>query len=911
MNRNYRLSGAPRYEVGAARTAATRGIQFFGFVIACVAALSSAHCHAVPAPAGTPSERATVTSDASVDFDIETLKERGLDPALAQYFAEKPRFVGGVHRVSLSVNGQPRGTVDVRFDDHGNVCFDRTLIARARLRLPDELAPRRRRSLLAFLSGQSPLLPESAVDGAPGPPVGDAQPRGSDTERAVARDASRVALPGRSSASPFAENCYDYRSFQPQTEVNADSSRDLVEIVVPADALTRPRPGDNASSGGAGAMLNYNVVAGGSRSSGSRTATFVSADTEAGFNVGNWIVRSAQSYWRQQGQAEFQMPYVFAQKTDVETGYLIQFGQIAIRNPVVSGMPIEGVQLMPDDALAAVDSGSTIRGVATQQSRVEVRQAGILLYTTLVPAGPFLLRNVTLIDRSSLVEVTLIDDANNKRRFTVLPASLVAPRGAPAGLSLAVGRVYQYRGPTEMARPVVISVAKGWNVGRRSSVVAGAVVSSRHQAVGVNHAMPLFGNSVSVGTNAQISRSPALGERGASVGLSLSAQLPRDVSLNVQANRQSVGFRTLSDTLYDVPDAVRRSVYWDIMRNYRIRDVMSGSASWNSNQFGALSVSFNRFSTYAGFSGQHVAASWNRQFGRASLSINVDRSLGRGTTGDDTAIYASLSFPLGPVHLSTYVTRNGGMLRGGVNASQTVNDVVSYNVGAERGQDSGSERGFATLSLRPRYTQVSVSGSAQRNSGSLSAQVQGGIVATKEGVTLSPYGIGDTFGIVSTGDLSGVSISTPAGVVWTDARGKAVIGTIPAYTDVSTVVRTQTLPRDVDVKNGYAELNAGRGSVNFIDIEVRRTKRMLLDVRLRDGTPLPVGSSIRDAEDNYVTTAVGDGVVYLDQEPAGSLVARLPGGGRCSLRFQAPDGPSAAPTVARIDATCDADPPAI
>lgn len=521
------------------------------------------------------------------------------------------------------------------------------------------------------------------------------------------------------------------------------------------------------------------------------------------------------------------------------------------------------------------------------------------------------MRNVTLIDRSSLVEVTLIDDANNKRRFTVLPASLVAPRGAPAGLSLAVGRVYQYRGPTEMARPVVISVAKGWNVGRRSSVVAGAVVSSRHQAVGVNHAMPLFGNSVSVGTNAQISRSPALGERGASVGLSLSAQLPRDVSLNVQANRQSVGFRTLSDTLYDVPDTVRRSVYWDIMRNYRIRDVMSGAASWNSNRFGALSVSFNRFSTYAGFSGQHVAASWNRQFGRASLSINVDRSLGRGTTGDDTAIYASLSFPLGPVHLSTYVTRNGGMLRGGVNASQTVNDVVSYNVGAERGQASGSERGFATLSLRPRYTQVSVSGSAQRNSGSLSAQVQGGIVATKEGVTLSPYGIGDTFGIVSTGDLSGVSISTPAGVVWTDARGKAVIGTIPAYTDVSTVVRTQTLPRDVDVKNGYAELNAGRGSVNFIDIEVRRTKRMLLDVRLRDGTPLPVGSSIRDAEDNYVTTAVGDGVVYLDQEPAGSLVARLPGGGRCSLRFQAPDGPSAAPTVARIDATCDADPPAI
>ncbi|PRH07224.1 fimbrial protein [Burkholderia multivorans] len=918
-----------------ARILSAVGIRLLFVVVGLALVSAGVACNAMPAPAGmvsepaatpagrvgsvsepdaTPTEPAdalaepTTTAPARrVEFDIETLKERGLDPALAQYFAENPRFVGGVHRVSLSVNGQPRGTVDVRFDDRGNVCFDRTLIGRARLRLPDELTPPRRWSLLAFLSGQQPLLAEpETVDTRESGTDGSAS-RGNDAAGAAANDARRVAESERRLAQPFAANCYDYRTFQPQTEVSADSAKDMVEIVVPADALTRPRPGDNASSGGAGAMLNYNVVAGGSRSSGSSTATFLSADTEAGFNLGDWVVRSAQTYWRQQGQAEFQMPYAFAQKTDVETGYLVQAGQIGIRNPVVSGMPIEGVQILPDDALAASDGGSTIRGVATQQSRVEVRQAGILIYTTLVPAGPFLLRNVTLIDRSSLIEVTLIDDANNKRSFTVPPASLVAPRGAPLGLSLAIGRVYQYRGPRDMARPIVVSVAKGWNVGRRSSVVAGAIVSSRHQGVGVSHSMPLFGNSVSMGNNAQLSRSPTLGERGASVGLSLSAQLPGDISMNVQANRQTIGFRSLSDTLYDVPDTVRRSAYWEIMRHYRIRDVMSGSASWNSKQLGALSASFNRFSTYAGFSGQHVAASWNRQFGRASLSINVDRSLGRGTTGDDTAIYASLSFPLGPVHTSTYVTRNGGMLRGGVNASQTVNDFVSYNIGVERGQHSGSERGFATLSLWPRYTQVSISGSAQRDSGSLSAQVQGGIVATKAGVTLSPYSIGETFGIVSTGELSGVSISTPAGIVWTDPRGKAVIGSIPAYTEVSTVVRTETLPRDVDVRNGYAELNAGRGSVNFVDIEVRRTKRMLLNVHLQDGSPLPVGASIRNEKDQYVTTAVGDGVVYLDQDPAGPLVARLPGGGRCNLQFQVPDALRADATVAQIDATCDAD----
>ncbi|WP_256702972.1 fimbria/pilus outer membrane usher protein [Burkholderia ubonensis] len=848
----------------------------------------SVNCSAAQLPPDESLQPERDPQNAGVDFDIETMRARGLDPALARYFAEKPRFMAGVHRVSLSVNGEPRGTIDIRFDAHGNVCFDRRLIMRARLRLPDALTPPHRWSLLDFVNGRDGSLPSLA---------------------ATSPDDLQAANSG-SHEEPdllMQDGCYDYRSFQPQTEVKADASRDSVEIVVPADSLTRPRPGDGASSGGVGAMLNYNLMVSGSRSSGSGTSTFFYADAETGFNVNDWIVRSEQSYWREQGGSDFQMPYVYAQKTFVDSGYLVQVGQIAINNPVVGGTPIEGVQIVPDDALIDSGGGNGIEGVATQQSRVEVRQAGILIYSTLVPAGPFLLRGVKPVDNSSLIEVALIDDANSRRTFTVSPASLVASRTAPPGLSLAIGRVYQYRAPDGMARPVVLSVAKGWNVGKRSSLSAGAVLSSRNQAIGVSQGTPLFGNALSISSNLQVSHSPSLGERGASVGMSLSAQLPREVSLNLQANRQTVGFRSLSDTLYDIPENVRQSPYWGIMRNYRVRDYVSGSVSLNDSFAGALSASFNRFSTYSGFHGQHVAASWNRQFGRVSLSVNLDRSLAKGTTGADTTIYASLSFPLGRVNMNTYVTRNSGRWRGGINASQTINDFSGYNIGVERGQDSGSERAFGTLSLKPRYTQASLSAAAQKGSGSFSGQLQGGVVATKEGVSLSPYAIGDTFGIVSAGNLSGVSINTPAGVVWTDARGKAVIGSIPAYSEVSTVVRTKSLPRNVDVVNGYADINAGRGAVSFIDIAVRKMKRMLLDVRMGDGKPLPMGSSIRDTKDNYITTAVDDGVVYLEKDPDGPLVARLPESGQCTLQFQAPEASDTDSLFMHVSATCRAD----
>ncbi|MCA7958649.1 hypothetical protein LGM14_14150, partial [Burkholderia multivorans] len=144
-----------------ARILSAVGIRLLFVVVGLALVSAGVACNAMPAPAGmvsepaatpagrvgsvsepdaTPTEPADALAEPTttvparrVEFDIETLKERGLDPALAQYFAEKPRFVGGVHRVSLSVNGQPRGTVDVRFDDRGNVCFDRTLIGRARL----------------------------------------------------------------------------------------------------------------------------------------------------------------------------------------------------------------------------------------------------------------------------------------------------------------------------------------------------------------------------------------------------------------------------------------------------------------------------------------------------------------------------------------------------------------------------------------------------------------------------------------------------------------------------------------------------------------------------------------------------------------------------------------------------------
>ena len=69
-------------------------------------------------------------------FDKDTLLQRGIDPALATLLMQAPQFTAGRHPVTLTVNGQRHGRVDVTFNREGALCFDRALLDAANLTVP-------------------------------------------------------------------------------------------------------------------------------------------------------------------------------------------------------------------------------------------------------------------------------------------------------------------------------------------------------------------------------------------------------------------------------------------------------------------------------------------------------------------------------------------------------------------------------------------------------------------------------------------------------------------------------------------------------------------------------------------------------------------------------------------------------
>lgn len=211
----------------------------------------------------------------------------------------------------------------------------------------------------------------------------------------------------------------------PTTQIEQDTANLGLSLIVPTDAL-RPvvRDFSGYETGGFAGLINYDLT-GLYSHYGDQTSRYGSANTEVGFNAGDWIVRSRQVQTWQDDDSRTTHLEAYAQRTFAQQQLVLQAGQINLYNPVLAGAQITGVQVLTEQALQEENQGSTIDGIAYSQAQVEVRQNGALIHSTVVPAGPFSLSDVRRLDSRSDVEVTVKEIDGSERRFTV-PAACSA-----------------------------------------------------------------------------------------------------------------------------------------------------------------------------------------------------------------------------------------------------------------------------------------------------------------------------------------------------------------------------------------------------------------------------------------------------------------------------------------------------
>lgn len=322
-----------------------------------------------------------LASSEDTEFDMQAMQARGIDPKLAEWFRQAPRFMPGELTVSLKVNGNARGRVKTRFGDNGQICVDKDFLKQAGLATP---------------SGFS----ESAT-------------------------------------------CFDLKNAWPQTELNLDPGQEHVDLVVPPQAVADSKASSNWNHGGFAGMLNYDAQYMDSSGS-SAGVTFMQLSTEAGFNVSDWIIRSRQTFSRFNSEDSMQHQAAYAQRSFTDAKKVFQAGQISLSNSMFGTGQVLGMQLFPESALQNSGGAGLVDGVADSQSVVEVRQSGALIYSTTVPTGPFRLQGFSLLNTRTDLDVTITNSNGTKRQF-VVPASSFMQRGARVspGLSLGAGKLEQ------------------------------------------------------------------------------------------------------------------------------------------------------------------------------------------------------------------------------------------------------------------------------------------------------------------------------------------------------------------------------------------------------------------------------------------------------------------------------------
>ncbi|MBN3006706.1 fimbria/pilus outer membrane usher protein [Chromobacterium alkanivorans] len=767
-------------------------------------------------------------------FDLGVLKASGIDPGVAEYFSQGARFVPGRNRVSLSVNGAGRGSTELTIDGNGRLCVDDGFWAAAGLL-----------------------------------PTADRQ--------------------------PAEAGCRELTDFYPQAVVKLRPELARVDILAPSSALRREQAQlDGYDSGGGAGLFNYELLAMRS-SSGGRSLQYLQGFTELGFNWNDWMVRSRQSFARNEASNRFQYLYSYAQKTLLDSKSILQLGELSLNNPLFAGVNFSGAQWLPQGALLPRGNLPLVKGIAQSEARVEVRQSGALVYSTMVPPGAFELNDVPILSAGFDLHVTVTESDGSQHAFTVPAAAFFAsPAGDDEGFNIAAGRVRQFGGQ-DGDTPWLFSGSRSWRLARELDLSLGGLWSERFHSAG-GALSYLLSPQVLAGARAVTSRDNAANRSGMQYSASLSAAWGERLSGALSVSRQSAHFRTLSDS------AARQQETPTALTQYGL------SLSYRHDALGAFSLGVTRSRNGADAT-QRLNGGWSRRLGGANVTLNMGRDLGQSAGAHRNQFYLNVDLPLERASLSAYLQRYGQSETLGTSYREIVSDNLNYSVAAERDANRNSTGFNGNLHWIPRYAQLGLGLSQRSGAQSYNASLRGGALWHERGLTFSPYPLRDSIGVVSVGGLSGVKFSTPSGPVWSDGEGHAVLASLNAYADTRVELQTPSLPRNADVANGLKVVRAGHGSVSQVAFSVLKTQRLLIQIVGEGGTSLAAGLSVVDAEGRFVTITGSGGEVFLDQAMAqnGLYVEHLPGQ-RCRLSYVLPDEEASA-LYQTVKASCVQEPP--
>ncbi|EPA3141667.1 TPA: fimbrial polyadhesin usher MyfC [Yersinia enterocolitica] len=568
-----------------------------------------------------------------------------------------------------------------------------------------------------------------------------------------------------------------------------------------------------------------------------------------GFNIGAWRIRNATS-WSQSGDTggKWQSSYIYATRGLYRLKSRITLGESYTPGDFFDSVPFTGVMLGDDANMLPSnqrDFMPVVRGIARSQARVEVRQNGYLIYSTVVSPGPFELTDMLPSHSEGDLHVTVLESNGATQQFTVpytVPA--IALRKGRLRYNLMAGRYRPANVDVETTPIAQATVAYGlpWNL----TAFVGGQWSPHYQATTAGMGVMLgdygaLSSSITQASSEYRQQQPVKGQAW-EVRYNKTLQAS-DTSFSVVNSQYSTAdFSTLSDVLqsYRRHDGSRRDWHSNPLRNQT--SVVVGQSL---GQFGYLNLNWSR----QNYRDTPASSSWGVQysFDIGNLYCSLDWTQNQYRGNQDRLLSLSVSMPLGHEH-NTYAAYRMTSSDNSKDHELSLyghafDNRLSWNVRqTERYAQfhSGENSGSLGLDWHGSYGDIGGNYYYNPTMRQISANVSGGAVIHRHGLTLGPQ-INGTAALVEVPGVSGVSTSEDRRLK-TDFRGYSIVPSIFPYEEHDILLETTDLPPDAEVTKTDAKVLPTEGAIVRASFSPQIGARALMTITRKNGESIPFGA---------------------------------------------------------------------
>lgn len=668
-----------------------------------------------------------------------------------------------------------------------------------------------------------------------------------------------------------------------------------------------------------------------------------------GANAGMWRFRQQSSYSYFGGgdssAGHWNSIRAYAQRALPDWGSELTIGQSFTTGRLFGTVGFEGVQIATDERMLPDSQrgfAPVVRGTASTNARVTVRQAGNEIYQTTVPPGPFSIEDLYPTSFQGDLQVTVTEADGRVSTFTVpfaaVPGSM---RPGSSRYAATIGRVRNIADSRAVFGEGVyqrgMSNELTANLGARAAsdyqaLLGGLVWGTSFGALGADATYSVskwpFGDGNLTGWRAGVSYSQSFQPMGTSFALT--------------GYNYSEGYREMSDALASLAQQPNLTILQST--TYLLRNQIVANINQNLGSYGQLFLTASLSDYHGALKDRDTQFqfSYSNVYRSVSYGVNITRQRTGALFGTNPAfpgfapvvlpidsrlvnvVMFTVSIPLGSgprtasasgavVHRSDGGTSYQASVSGVADEAQT----LSYGLSATRdsyepsGQD-GSTSSATSVSgnLQKRLSIATVGASYSHGSGfwQAGASARGALVAHAGGVTPGPY-LSETFGVVEAPGASGAGVRNGLGAR-VDGAGFAIIPSLAPYRYNDVGLDSQGINRNAELDGSLQRVAPSAGAAIRLKFATRIGYALLARVTTESGKPLSLGAPVNGNDGVNVGMVGQGGQVYARVgQTEGVLTVKwgeLPSE-RCSFPFRI--DPKADDLLHRFDATCRADGP--